>query len=195
VSKAARIRAAVSSPFRVFIPPQVPLAEDRGTCGGIAEWAARPVLPACFYHCGDRGRLHSASGGSTGVPAGFAGTPVESDRHLFVARARPGKRRRRGASHLVPDLAGRARAARRRWGLAVRPRGGRARPLMSRCAERRTEGGPKAWSRRDGAQRPERRTGPSGPSMRRIMGLLAISSTTKRVPSRANQSPLEQLQW
>ena len=33
-------------PFRAFIPPQVPLAEIRGTCGGIAERAVRPVLSA-----------------------------------------------------------------------------------------------------------------------------------------------------
>ena len=59
-------------------------------------------------------------------------------------------------------VSGAQSAARRRWGSAVRPRGGRARPLMSRCCERRTEGGPQARSAgRSAATRKE--DGPAGP--------------------------------
>jgi hypothetical protein len=49
-------RAAVSSPFRASIPPQVPLAEDRGTCGGI---------------CGMGGAAHAAVVETVEDAAGF----------------------------------------------------------------------------------------------------------------------------
>ena len=53
-------------------------------------------------------------------------------------------------------------ALRGRWGISRAAKGERSCPLMSRCCERRTAGGPQVRSRRDGAQRPGRRTGPQG---------------------------------
>ena len=161
-SKAARIRAAVPSPFRVLIPPTSPPRRGSGDLWGDCGTggAARAAIgsPACRSRPASQ-RKRRLKRRARDV----SGASIESERHPSAAQAAlqaPAARRstfRSGSQ----ALAGRVRRA-CCWGLAVRPRGGHPLPLMSRCCERRTGGGPKARSAgRSAATRKE--DGPEGP--------------------------------
>jgi len=146
----ARQKAAPAS--ALLIPPQVPLTQAGGLVGGLARRLA----------CGPRGPLWLAPQ----APLGRA-RPASQRQRRLKGHASGGIA---GVSFdsVLPSLQGVKgwvlRGA-QHAAMVCRPRRSAAAPGRSRATrvcERRTGGGPTARSRRDGAQRPARRTGPQG---------------------------------
>jgi hypothetical protein len=73
--------------------------------------AARAALVAVARSAPWRGRPAVCGGGSSGMPAGWAGMSLESPRHPFAAPARPDKRLRRAPPPCSGSAGGALRAA------------------------------------------------------------------------------------